>query len=149
MKRLLAIVAIVSIAFSALTTGVSSGQDGSRAYVVIVHPDNQLGAAHRAFLADAFLKKVSRWRNGNVIRAADLSYGSQTREAFSESVLRRSVSAVRAYWQQRIFGGLDIPPPQFDSDAQVVSYVLSHEGGVGYVSARADLRQAKILELID
>jgi ABC-type phosphate transport system substrate-binding protein len=149
MARLLTIAALVSIAFSALAAGVSSGQDASRAYVIVVHPANQHGVARRAFLADAFLKKVSRWANGTVIRAADLSYGSQTREAFSQAVLRRSVSAVRAYWQQRIFGGLDIPPPQFDNDGEVVSYVLSHEGAVGYVSARAELRQAKVLELTD
>ena len=61
--------------------------------------------------------------------------------------MRRSASAVRAYWQQRIFAGVDVPPPQFKRDEDVVSYVLSHEGAIGYVSGTAELRGAKAVSV--
>jgi hypothetical protein len=62
-------------------------------------------------------------------------------------VLRKSVEAVKAYWQQRIFSGRDVPPPQFDRDDRVVAYVLEHEGAVGYVSGDTDLRGSKVVPI--
>jgi hypothetical protein len=50
---------------------------------------------------------------------------------------------VKNYWQQRIFSGRDLPPPELDSDEAVVSYVLSHRGALGYVSGAAKLDKAK------
>jgi ABC-type phosphate transport system substrate-binding protein len=145
MKRHVAIAAALSIALSALSVTVSAEQATPRAYIVIVHPANQHSLVRRTFVADAYLKKISRWSNGKIVHPADLDYGSPTRKAFSESVVGRSVAAVRAYWQQRIFGGLDVPPPQFHTDFEIVSYVLSDEGAIGYVSSQADLRGTKVV----
>src|SRR5437870_3906017 len=76
-------------------------------YVVIVHPENPAGTVSRKFLADAFLKKTTRWDHGEVIRPVDLGPDSPVRRRFSEDVLKRSVAAVRNYWQQVIFAGRD------------------------------------------
>jgi hypothetical protein len=99
----------------------------------------------RGFLADAFLKNVTRWANGDPVRPVDQRYDAAVRKAFSESVLKRSVAAVKNYWQQRIFSGRAVPPPALDSDAAVVEYVASHPGGVGYVSAAAPVGRLKVL----
>jgi hypothetical protein len=64
-------------------------------------------------------------------------------------VLKRSVLVVKTYWQQRIFSGRGIPPPELDSDALVVEYVLKHRGAVGYVSGVCELGGAKVLTVID
>src|SRR5690349_8299023 len=93
-------------------------------YVVIVHPSNPATSVERKFLEDAFLKKVTRWQNGEVIRPVDLGPDSATRRKFTEDILNRTISAVKGYWQQRIFSGRDVPPPEVDNDDQVVRYVL-------------------------
>ena len=59
--------------------------------------------------------------------------------------MRRSVEAVKTYWQQAVFSGRDIPPPELDSDDDVVRYVLRNPGGVGYVTGNADLHGARVL----
>jgi hypothetical protein len=59
--------------------------------------------------------------------------------------LNRSVTAVRSYWQQVIFAGRDVPPPELPGDARVLEYVRQHSGGVGYVSVTADTAGAKVL----
>jgi hypothetical protein len=126
---------------------VSGGQVGRAqappAYVVIVHPSNAIVSADRAFLASAFLKKTTRWPGGVAIRPADLKPGAAARARFSQEVIGRSVSAVRSYWQQVIFSGRDVPPPEFATDADVVTFVLKHPGAVGYVSGTVDLRGAR------
>jgi ABC-type phosphate transport system substrate-binding protein len=116
-------------------------------YRVIVNPRNSIASADRSFLADAFLKKTTRWRSGDVILPADLGADSPVRRKFTEDVLNRSVTAVRSYWQQMIFSGRDIPPPELDSDEEVVRYVVKHPGAVGYVSGSADVGAAKVVSV--
>ncbi len=103
------------------------------AFVVIVHPQSPYRALERSFVAEAFLKKSTRWPSGDVIKPVDLPPNSRTRERFSQDVLRRSVSAVRSYWQQIIFSGRDVPPPELANDDVVVKYVETHPGAIGYV----------------
>lgn len=114
---------------------------------VIVNADNPAAAVEREFLADAFLKRVSRWPAGETIEPVDLRSDSPVRAQFSVVVLRRSVAAVRSYWQQRIFAGRGVPPPEVDSDSAAIHYVKKHRGGVGYVSRDADIREVKVLAL--
>jgi len=114
-------------------------------YEVIVNSSNSTNGADREFLADAFLKKITSWPNGQTIRPVDLPSSSPIRRRFTEEVLRRSVAEVKGYWQQRIFSGRDVPPPELDTDDDIVRYVTKYEGAVGYVSAGANLNGAKIL----
>jgi len=114
-------------------------------YVVIVHPSNPATTLDASFVLDAFLKKITRWPDDEVIRPVDLPPTSPVRQSFSAEVLRRSVDAVKGYWQQRIFSGRDVPPPELETDDDVVRYVLKYPGAIGYVSPRASLNGAKFV----
>jgi ABC-type phosphate transport system substrate-binding protein len=127
------------------TTMFAETRQSAPAYQVIVHPENPVIAVDRKFLEDAFLKKIASWPQGIVIRPVDLVPNSQVRRQFTEDVLKRSVEAVRIYWQQRIFSGRDVPPPELDTDEEVVKYVLKYEGAVGYVSGSATLNGSRVL----
>ncbi len=122
-------------------------QEAAADYRVVVHPSHAGGSVERAFLADAFLKKVTRWAGGETIRPVDLRPDSAARRRFTEVVLKRSVGAVRSYWQQRIFSGRDVPPPEVDSDAAVLAFVAKHPGAVGYVSGAAKLEGVRELSV--
>jgi ABC-type phosphate transport system substrate-binding protein len=112
---------------------------------VIAHPNNPITSVDRRWLESAFLKKTTRWSNDEAIRAVDLNPDSSVRRRFSEEILGRSVMAIKNYWQQQIFSGRDVPPPELDSDEDVVKYVLKYPGAVGYVSSGADVGGAKTL----
>ena len=100
-------------------------------FVIIVNRENPATFESREFVAKAFLKKTSRWDGGAAIQPADQGAESEVRRGFSQRVLGRPVSAVRAYWQQRIFSGRDLPPVELDSDEAVVHYVSRYHGGIG------------------
>ena len=108
--------------------------DSSPAFVVIVDPQNPIDSVDRKFLADAFLKKATRWGHGARIRPVDLSSGSPIRRTFSQTIIGRSVAAVRSFWQQQVFSGRDVPPTQRSSDADVVAFVRANANAIGYVS---------------
>jgi ABC-type phosphate transport system substrate-binding protein len=147
MSPRLAIPGLLIVAVTVLCTTVFGQQRSASPppYQVIVHPRNTAVSVERKFLEDAFLKKISAWPNDDVIRPADLAPDSPVRRAFTRDVLNRSVEAVKGYWQQRIFSGRDVPPPEFQGDAEVVQFVLKHEGGVGYVSGTASVDGCKVL----
>jgi hypothetical protein len=108
-------------------------------FVIIVNAHNPVKSADRAFVADAFLKKTSRWNTGEALHPGDLRASAAARRAFSSAVLQRSVAAVRSYWQQSIFSGRDVPPPELDSDEAMLRFVAKYSGAVGYVSATTKL----------
>jgi ABC-type phosphate transport system substrate-binding protein len=115
------------------------------AFRVVASPGNPSSAVDRRFLAEAFLKKTTRWADGSTIRPVDLNGESLVRQRFSEDVLGRSVVAVKNYWQQIVFSGRDLPPPELDTDDEVVRYVIKHDGAIGYVSGAANVERVKIL----
>lgn len=150
--RVLAICAVMVGASLFRLSGFSSParaqpESAARGYRIIVHPGNPIASVDRAFVTQAFLKKIQQWPDGEAIQPVDLDQNSPVRRQWSTDVLRRSVSAVKSYWQQMIFSGRNLPPPELGSDQDIVSYVLRKPGAVGYVSTVADLRGAKILEV--
>jgi ABC-type phosphate transport system substrate-binding protein len=140
---------VLALAGLLLIAGTVWGQTAAPPYRVIVHPQNQAGAVTRRFLAEAFLKKTTRWADGEVIHPVDLGPDSPTRARFTEDVLSRSVGAVKSYWQQLIFAGRDLPPPEMESDAAIIRYVLHNQGAVGYISGDAsnNLGGARVLTI--
>jgi hypothetical protein len=116
-------------------------------FKVIVNGRNPVRSISQDFLAQAFFKQAMRWEGGENIQPVDLPLSAPTRQAFSTSVLKRSVPAVRAYWLQRIFSGRQVPPLELDSDASVVRYVLSSPGAIGYVSAATNTASAKVIPI--
>lgn len=146
MRALFAAASLLSLGLTVLGAAIAAEPPRPPpAYRVIVNPRNTVTAIDRQFLEDAFLKKVTRWPDDRVIHPADLHAKSPARFKFSRDVLDRSVSAVRAYWQQRVFSGHGVPPPEFANEEQVIHYVLQHEGAVGYVSGSADLKGSKLV----
>jgi hypothetical protein len=135
----------LGLALFALCATVLADTRPAPVYVVIVEPSNEMTSVERKFLEEVFLKKITRWADSSTVRPADLAPRSPVRRRFTEEVLNRSVEAVQGYWQQRIFSGRDVPPPEFDTDHDVVDYVLKHAGAVGYVSGAAELGGAKVL----
>lgn len=115
------------------------------AFQIIVNPQSPVTSVERKFLEEAFLKKVTAWPDDQVIRPVNLAPDSAVRRAFTHDILNRSVEAVKSYWQQRIFSGRDVPPPELARDEDVVQFVLKHEGGVGYVSGTADVEGCRVI----
>lgn len=114
---------------------------------VIAHAARPETSVERAFVADVFLKNVTRWANEDPTRPVDQRPENEVRKRFSESVLRRTVAAVKTYWQQRIFSGRGVPPPELDSDEAVVHYVEAHPGAIGYISGSAPHGKTKVLTI--
>jgi ABC-type phosphate transport system substrate-binding protein len=118
----------------------ASGQ--AVAFKVIVNESNPMTSMSRAELSEMFLKKNTTWPSGRTVLPVDLTEGSPVRETFSQEVHGRTVARIEAYWQQKIFTGRGVPPPQQPSDAAVIQYVAENPDAVGYISG--DTRAAGV-----
>jgi ABC-type phosphate transport system substrate-binding protein len=143
LRRLL-LVLVVTAASAVTATPLQSAPAPFR---VIVNAANPSTTLDRKFITDAFLKKTTRWGDGEQIRPVDLPTDSQTRRHFSEDVLGRSIGAVKSYWQQLIFSGRAVPPPELDQENDVLKYVATHAGAIGYVSAASDVSRVKAVNV--
>jgi ABC-type phosphate transport system substrate-binding protein len=107
----------------------------SAAFQVVVNANNPVTEIKQDVLSNYFLKKITRWDDGTTIHPTDLPAGSAVREAFSHAVHGKSVASVAAYWQQQIFSGRGVPPPEKGNDAEVAAFVRADPGAIGYLSA--------------
>jgi hypothetical protein len=146
MNRQRRLALVLLLAATVVTPLVSLAAAGP-AFRVIVNAGNAASAVDRRFLTDAFLKKTTRWPSGEVLRPVDLASDSPARRRFCEEVLGRSVSAVKSYWQQLIFAGRGVPPPEMDNDEEVIRYVARYSGAVGYVSSLGEASGVKVVSL--
>jgi ABC-type phosphate transport system substrate-binding protein len=122
-----------------LLVGIRPGAAQQRRYKVIVNASNNVSTITRDYLSQLFLKKTSRWANGQVALPVNLPSDSPVRESFAQNVHGRSVSAIRAYWQRMVFSGGAVPPEERNSDSAVIAYVAANANAIGYVSAGASV----------
>lgn len=141
-RRLLRHAFVLAAIIACLAPGALAGDD---AFKVIVNPENPVTSVDRDFLRDAYLKKTVEWGNGTALRPIDLSTRFPQRERFTQDVVRKTPSQLKSYWNQQIFSGKGVPPPEVDSVEDVIAYVLEHPGAVGYVPASADPGRAKVV----
>lgn len=144
-SRFLALASAV-LGLTALAPRRASAQTG---FVVVVNVTNPASSIGRSQLAALFTKKEQSWGDGTPAFPVDLPADDPTREAFTAAIHGKSAQAIRAYWQQQIFSGRQVPPPERDSDEQVLAYVRTTVGAVGYVRPTARLGpNVKVLGLV-
>lgn len=119
----------------------------AQTYKVIINEANAVESISKKDLSDIFLKKKSKWDDGSTITPVDLGTRSGTRAAFSIDVHGQSIGAIRSYWQQAAFSGAGTAPLERSSDADVIAFVQSYPGAIGYISDSADASGVKVLEV--
>jgi len=131
----------------AVTTSAMANRADVR-IVVVVNTTNVVSVMPREQLSKIYLRQIPTWNGGNEILPVDQIEKSPARIAFSRDVQRQSLSALRRYWQERIFSGDESPPPERVTDAEVLTYVRSNAGAIGYVVEGTDLGTGvKVMEI--
>jgi ABC-type phosphate transport system substrate-binding protein len=130
-----------------LTLFCASGIAGAEDFKLIGNPSVPETSLERDVVARIFLIKLAKWPNGTGVVPVDQSQDSKVREAFSRSVHQKPTPAVVAYWHKQVFSGLGIPPLTKGSDAEVLQYVRTTPGAIGYVSPQAPVDGVKVLAL--
>lgn len=132
-----------------LGAAASAGGDEPVRLEVVVNSACPATSITRTELSRLFLKKSSSWAGGDTALPVDQPEGSPLREEFARSVHRRSTAALRAYWQQEIFSGHEVPPPEKAGDAELLEFVAARRSAIGYVTAGSIRKGVKVLPVVD
>ncbi len=127
-RAVLAVWVVAVLAAGAVPVASAEGR-----FRVIVNPQVKGNQIPRAALSSIFLKQASRWGDGSEARPVDQSLRSPLRVSFSNDVHQRGLIEIQVFWQREIAKG-HVPPPVKTSDEEVVEYVASTPGAIGYVS---------------
>ncbi len=141
--RFLCILVAVVAAFATVGSSLAS----ENGYLVIVNPDNHLTEIDRDFVRDVYLKKATAWGRGQSIQPIDLGSKFLARELFIHEVIRKTPAQLKNYWNQQIFSGKGVPPPESDSPAAIIAYVATHPGAIGYIPSSMDPGAAKVVRV--
>ena len=76
-----------------------------------------------------------------------LAKSGPAHEAFIKSYLGKSDAALQTYYRCLVFTGKGLMPKTVNSDAEMVEYVAKTTGAIGYVSAGADSKGVKTLQV--
>ena len=121
---------------------------GHGGYKVVVNPSISAGSFSRDELSRIFLKKTGKFHDGHAASPVDLPSSSGVRDAFSRDVHGKPTSAVEAYWQQQVFSGREVPPPE-KTEGGAVDFVRSNSNGIAYVSPGTDTEGLKVVNITD
>jgi ABC-type phosphate transport system substrate-binding protein len=141
----------LSVAVAFALVGMVSPAPAQKAEVgfkVIVNAENPIKSLTGEQVSRIFLKKTLVWDDDVTVMPVDLSPESEVRSSFSLKIHGRAVASVKSYWQQMIFSGRDIPPPERATEEQVLELIRSNRGGIGYVAATTEIGKGiKVLEV--
>jgi len=129
--RFLAVPLLVALGVTVLAPAPAR----AASFKLVVHASNPVQSLSPDQVEKLFLKKTTRWDTGGEVQPVDLADDSSVRATFSEEILGKDVPAVKSYWQRMIFSGRATPPPELSSDAQVLEFVRSNRGAIGYVAS--------------
>ena len=117
----------------------------SAADVQVIGNTSVAGELSAADVKDIFLGTKESVGGAAVVPV--LASGGAAHEAFLKAYVGKSDQALRNHFKSLVFTGKGSMPKSFASDAEVVKYVASTKGAIGYVSGGADVAGVKKIQV--
>ncbi len=128
----------------ALCLGGTAAVAADDGLVVIANPGISLESIESKDLQRIYLGKKTMWDDGTSIVTVMPKQGN-VHDRFIEDYLDRSVQRFATYWRQMVFTGKGVPPRSFVQETDLISFVASTPGSLGFASDDADMSGVKVL----
>ena len=138
----------LTAAMALVTALTFTNSTWAQGVVVIVNESSPIASADEAEVKRLYLGKTKEV-SGTKVKPVNQSKAGAASAEFNQKVVGKSDSQLRAYWSKQVFTGKGKPPPEVDSDAEMLEKVASDPDAVGYVSAGSDTSGAKVVLTID
>lgn len=116
--------------------------------VVVVNARCGVAAMTRNEVVNVFFGRNRQFFNGVEAQPVDMPDSHPDRARFYRALVGKEVSEVNAYWSRQVFSGRMQPPTKVSTTDDVMKWVSSHPGGIGFVDlSRADARVRVVYDL--
>jgi ABC-type phosphate transport system substrate-binding protein len=123
-----------------VTGSTARAQEGD--VIVIANQSVVESTLDKRTLANLFLKKKKTWANRDSAEIVILE-GGEVHKTFLKLYLGKTEQQYASHWNKLVFTGTGRPPKSFDNERQVVAYVASVKGAIGYVGPGVDISGVK------
>lgn len=118
--------------------------------VVVVNARSGVAAMTRNEVINVFFGRNRQFFNGLEVHPVDLLDSPQRlgRQQFYKILVGKDLAEVDAFWSRQVFTGRMQAPARLTSSEEVIRWVATHPGGIGYVDqAQVDARVRIVYEL--
>lgn len=113
--------------------------------VFIVNPSSKIVSIDKKMIRDIFFGKIMQWPGGKEIRFILLD-DPQVHKDFLKYYIKKNPNQFRDYWKRMLYAGKGLLPQTLKKE-DVISFVASHEGAIGYVGEEPVTKNVKILKV--
>lgn len=112
--------------------------------VVIVNPANS-ASIDEAQIIKIFLGQSKAFSSGAEAMPVDQKPGT-LREEFGNTRLKKTPAKLKSLWARQIFTGGAKPPRELANDDEVIKFVASTSGGIGYIDSAKANKTIKVIK---
>ena len=113
--------------------------------IVIANDSVSVSTIDDSTIQKIYLGKKSKWEDGTKIVPFALANGN-VHEVFLNTYIKKSPSQFSTYWKQMIFSGKGVPPTAFGSEEEMVKYVSTTSGAIGYIDSATPHNDVRVLK---
>ena len=136
------------ITLSLLSLLLGGGLARADAIAVITHLSTAQESITNEELSHIYLGKTKSFPSGAAAAPINQADKSKIRQRFEEEVLGMNKRKLKKYWSKLMFTGKGKPPKAMDGDAELLNYIASTPGALGYISGDALTDKVKVLMII-
>jgi ABC-type phosphate transport system substrate-binding protein len=114
--------------------------------VIIAHQNVPETTVSKHDLQEIFLGKRVQWKDNTAIHPVTVK-DQELHSAFLKQYIKKSFAKWNAYWKHMVFTGNGTPPKQFDTQQELVDYVVNTTGAIGYVDAETPVENVTIIKV--
>ena len=101
--------------------------------VVVINPKSGVDRLTREEVVNVFLGRFRQLSSGIAAKPADLPPNSAEKAAFHRLLVNKELPEINAYWARLVFSGRTLPPKTANGSDELLAWVASTAGAVGYV----------------
>lgn len=100
--------------------------------VVVAHPDARVSQLSRGELINIFMGRYRKLPSGIAATPVDLE---PLRARFYRELVNKDMAEISSYWARLTFSGQASPPVQIETEKDLLDYVRSNPGAIGFVDS--------------
>jgi len=137
---------VILIAMAFFFIFMPYGKAADEEILIILNNEISIETLSINTLVDIYTNNKTKWENGEKIHVCMLRKGP-VNEAFSMRMIGMAPKKLIGIWKKVIFTGLGTPPKVVDTEAEMVQYVASTKGAIGYIRASTSSENVNVFRL--
>ncbi len=132
---------IFILLFSVLMLGTANAD-----VIIIANKNVTENSLSRTEVKDIFLGKKCKWNDNSKVNFGIVK-NQDAQKVFLKNYVKKTPQQFKAYWRNMVFTGQGRKPKDFNSASDLVRYVETTDGAVGFVEAGTAIVNVKTISV--